>query len=75
MKADDTFRVTVMYGSSRLERRHVFKDGRMSFESRRIDYDERGGIRNVGDWAGAGVSIGWDDGSPYTPADHRAILA
>jgi hypothetical protein len=74
VKPDDMIHVSMMFGHVRLEDRSVFDGGRMHFESRRIDYDERGN-KTVGEWSRTGVSIGWDDGSPLTAKSLAEIMA
>lgn len=65
--------VNWIFGSVRLEHREVIEGGRLHFESRRIDLDRHGRTRSIGAWERIGGSLGWDDGTPFTAADHRRL--
>lgn len=71
---EPVFSFDMLLGHVRLEKREVFDGGRMWFESRRLRYDRRNSLVEIGPWERFGGSIGWEDGTPYTAEDHVRVL-
>ena len=66
------FCAKVIYGSVSIEQFHKFEDGRMVNYSYSITYD-RDGIETSRTEPTKGPSIGWDDGTPFTPQDLKEL--
>lgn len=63
---------TPIFGRRELRQFNKFENGRMVVYAYSIDYDQHGNEVSRTE-PSALSSIGWDNGSPFTEADYRAL--